>query len=83
MTHYRTVFSRQALDFVAAADDDMFAEINRWVDRIERTPSTPGDYTEQDEDQRELQVAVLHRVALTYWPDHGTREIRVVRIEAN
>ena len=56
MRSYRTVFSRQALDFVATADDDVFTEISQWIDRIERMPSTPGDYTEQDEDQRELQA---------------------------
>jgi hypothetical protein len=83
MRSYRAVFSRQAMGFVAAADDDAFAEINHWVDRIERTPGLPGDYTEQDDEQRELQVTVLRRTAVTYWPDHATQEVRVVRIEAN
>jgi hypothetical protein len=83
MRLYRTVFSRQALDFVTAADDEVFAEINQWVDRIEHLPFTPGDYTEQDDDQRVMQVTVLHHVAIAYWPDHATREVRVVRLEAN
>lgn len=83
MRRYQTVFSRQALLFAAAADDDTFAEINLWVDRIERMPSTPGDYTEQDADGRELHTTVLTRLAITYWPDHATREIRVIQIEAN
>lgn len=83
MRPYRAVFNRQAWEFVAAADDDTFAEIEQWVNRIERAPGTTGDYTEEDEDQRELQVVVLHRVAIAYWPDHATREVRVARIEAN
>ncbi|MEJ1974306.1 MAG: hypothetical protein WDM96_18160 [Lacunisphaera sp.] len=83
MRPYGTVFSRQALEFVAAANDDTFAEINQWVDRIERAPSTLGDYTEQDADGRELQVTVLHQVAILYWPDHATCEVRVIRIEEN
>ena len=83
MRPYRTVFNRQALEFVADADVEAFAEIERWVDRIEREPSMPGDYTEQDEDHRELQVIVLSRVAIAYWPDHAVREVRVARIEAN
>ena len=47
MRLYQSVFSRQALEFAASADDDLFAEINQWVGRIERAPSTQGDYTER------------------------------------
>ena len=83
MRPYRTVFNRQALEFVADADEETFAEIEQWVDRVEREPSMSGDYTEQDEDRRELQVVVLSRVAIAYWPDHAVKEVRVVRIEAN
>lgn len=83
MRPYRTVFNRQALELVADADEDTFAEIEGWVNRIERKPFMPGDYTEQDEDHRELQIIVLNRVAIAYWPDHAVREIRVARIEAN
>jgi hypothetical protein len=83
MRYYQTVFNRQALMFVAEADDDVFAEIERWVNVIERAPSTPGDYSEVDEDHRELQVRVLHRIAIGYWTDHAVREVRVARIEAN
>jgi hypothetical protein len=42
-----------------------------------------GNFTEEDEDRRELQVVVLHRVAIAYWPDHAAREVRIARIEAN
>ena len=83
MRPYQTVFNRQALEFVADADEDTYADIEQWVNRIERAPFTPGDYTELDEDGRELQVVVMTRVAVAYWPDHAVREIRVARIEPN
>lgn len=83
MRPYQTVFNRQALEFVADADEDTYAEIEQWVNRIERTPFTLGDYTEQDEDHRELQVMVLTRVAVAYWSDHAMREVRIARIEPN
>lgn len=83
MRPYRTVFTRQALNFVADADGGTYAEIEQWVNRIERSPFVAGDYTEQDEDHRELQVLVLSRVAIAYWIDHAMREIRVARIETN
>jgi hypothetical protein len=83
MRPYRSVFNRQALMFVADADEETYAEVEQWVNRIERAPFTSGDYTEQDEDRRELQVMVLTRVAVAYWIDHAVREIRVARIEPN
>lgn len=83
MRPYRAVFNREALDFVVDTDEVAFAEIEQWVNRIERAPSTPGDYTEENEDDRELQVTVLRHVAIAYWPDHPAREVRVVRIEEN
>ena len=81
MTTDRTVFTRQTLKFVVQADDDVFTEIDRWVNQIERIPSTPGDYTEHDLDGRNLHVAVLHQVAIAYWTDHAVREVRVVSID--
>lgn len=82
MRPYRTIFNRQAMEFVADADDEAFAEVEQWVNRVERAPSASGDYTEEDEDHRIMEVAVLHRVAIAYWADHAVREVRVVRIES-
>jgi hypothetical protein len=81
MKPYRTVFNREALEFIANTDDDTYAEIEQWVNRIERSPFTSGDYTEQDADHRDLQIIVLCQVAVAYWPDHAMKEVRVVRIE--
>lgn len=83
MRSYRTVFNRQALEFVADADEGTYAEIEQWVNRIERAPFTLGDYTELDEDGRELQIVVMTRIAVAYWTDHAMREVRVARIEPN
>ncbi len=53
------------------------------MNRIERAPFTLGDYTELDEDGRELQIVDMTRVAVAYWTDHVMREVRVARIEPN
>ena len=63
------------------ANDEVFVGIQRWVNRIEQTPADDGDYTERDDIGRELQVAVLAAVAITYWVDHAIQEVRVLRIE--
>lgn len=83
MKPYLAVFNRPALEFVANADDLVFAEIESWVNFIERAPHTSGDYTETDASRRDVQVVVLRHVAIAYWADHAVRELRVVRIEVS
>lgn len=81
MTRYRTVFTRQALDFVCRTSDDEMRELDVWFDRIERQPALTGDYVETGDAGRELQVTCLPRVAVTHWTDHAAREIRIMKIE--
>ena len=81
MRAYEAVFARKALEFLLRASDDEVAEIETWMRRIERTPHSPGDYTERDEAWRDLQVAVLAHTAVTYWTDDAVCEVRVCRIE--
>lgn len=81
MRHYEAVFSRQSLEFLLRASDEEVAEVEAWMERVERTPHTLGDYIERDETRRDLQVAVLDSTAITYWADDAVCEVRVCRIE--
>jgi hypothetical protein len=82
MRFYRTVFSREAMEFAVQADAAVFGEIEAWVNRVERVPAARGDYTERDDDGRELQVVILDAAVITYWADDAVREVRVVRIKS-
>ena len=82
MRRYRTVFTREALTFVVRTNEVTFGEIESWVGMIERAPAARGDYVEQDDDGRELQVVMLRVVAITYWTDDAMREVRVIGIES-
>jgi hypothetical protein len=81
MRRYQAVLHWESLEFVVQADDEVFATIEHWVNRIEQTPGISGDYGELDATGRKLQVAVLETVAITYWTDHAAQEVRVIRIE--
>jgi hypothetical protein len=83
MARYRTVFTRQALDFICRASDEEIHELDAWLDRIEAQPGLTGDYAETGDVGRELQVICLHQVVVTYWTDHAIREVRVMKIEPN
>ncbi len=82
MRRYQTAFNREALNFAVQVDNAVFGEIELWVNLIERAPATRGDYTEEDDDGRELQVVVLRTVAITYWTDDAAGEVGVVGIES-
>jgi hypothetical protein len=81
MLPYEAVFARKALEFLLRATDDEVAEVETWMRRVERSPHTPGDYTERDDAWRDLQVAVLASTAIAYWADDAVCEVRVCRIE--
>lgn len=83
MPRYRTVFTRQALDFICRAGDEEMHELDAWLDRIEAQPGLSGDYAETDDVGRVLQVICRQWVAVTYWTDHAVRDVRVMKIEAN
>lgn len=82
MRRYQAAFNREAHNFAVQADDEVFGEIEFWVNLIERAPATRGDYTERDDDGHELQVVVLRTVAITHWTDDAVGEVRVVGIES-
>ena len=44
-------------------------------------PHLPGDYTEQDETGRALEIKIVGRYAVTYWADHPVKEIKVVHVQ--
>lgn len=81
MRRYRTVFTRDALNFVVQMDEAASGEIVSWVDVIVRVPATRGDHTEQDDGGRELRgrVADCGNYLLDRW---WVREVRVLGIEA-
>jgi hypothetical protein len=82
MRPFQAVFSRTAMEFVIGAGDAEMAEVERWINRIERAPHSRGDFVERDADGRTLEVVALDHVVITYWLDEAVREVRVVQIEA-
>jgi hypothetical protein len=82
MLPYKAVFSRAALEFAVRASDAEMAEVEQWMNRMERAPHTRGDFVERDADGRALEVAALDHTVITYWLDEAVREVRVVQIES-
>ena len=55
--------------------------ILRFLDSLAADPWKGGDYQEQDEAGRPVQIRLVGRFALTYWADHAVKEVKVTKIE--
>lgn len=55
--------------------------IIRWIEALQSKPFDPGDYSERDAVERNVQVKIIGRHALTYWHDGPVNEIKVVKIQ--
>ena len=51
------------------------------LDGMKVAPLRPGDLQESDAHGRVHEVLVVGDWLVTYWPDHGVRELRIVRLE--
>ena len=57
-------------------------EVMAFIRRLADNPNTQGDFSEQDETGRAIQVKIVGRYAVTFWPDHSVCEVKVTHIKA-
>lgn len=56
-------------------------KIMGFIRSLAQNHSTLGDFSEQDEAGRTVQVKIIGRYAVTYWVDHAVSEIKVTHIK--
>jgi len=56
--------------------------VMRFIRSLADNPNTAGDFTEKDNAGRIVQVKVIGRYAVTFWPDHAVSEIKVTHIKS-
>ncbi len=80
MEPYRVMVSIDVLqlDRPSRRDRDL---ILSFLETLRKDPTKSGDYEEHDEEGRPVQIKVLGKFALTYWPDHAVREVKVTKVE--
>jgi len=54
--------------------------ILHFLDHLASDPFQEGDFQENDNDGRVVQIKIIGRYALTFWADHAAREVRVTEI---
>ena len=56
--------------------------ITRLFDELAQDPFRPGDYAEQDEIGRPMQVVITGSSAVCFWTDHAVKEVKIVDLKS-
>jgi hypothetical protein len=52
-----------------------------FLEKLANRPELSGDYQEQDDVGRSVQIKIIADYALTYFADHAVKEVKVTKIE--
>jgi hypothetical protein len=81
MPDYYTVYMRRrasmALEEVTGTRRKA---MDRFIDYLSENPFDEGDFSEEDEQGRKVFCKVVRDYAITYFPDHAVKELKVLEI---
>ncbi len=55
--------------------------ITRFFEEPASNPCRAGDYVEPDDIGRPIQVLIVGRHALFFWPDHAVKEVKILDLK--
>ena len=82
MASYALVLHEEAARRLVGATRVEQSHVGKILDELKHSPFRKGDLQEQDAPGRENEIVVVGDWLVTFWADHATREIRVVRLES-
>jgi hypothetical protein len=77
---YAYAVDESVLQVFAACKGRDRSELLRIFEQLSNNPFQQGDFTQKTASLRELQVKRLGKWLVTYWPDHGACELRIVDV---
>ena len=54
--------------------------IEKFIDYLSDNPFEIGDFSESDDIGRQIYCKVIKNYAITYYPDHAVKEIKVIEL---
>jgi hypothetical protein len=78
---YEFAISGEASRFLFGSSDRIRRRAEVAFEFLAKHPFSSGDFTETTPDGRVLQVKLFDNMIVTFWVDHGVREVRVIRCE--
>ena len=80
MKPYKVFLRLEAMEALRAIRSAERGRISKFIDSLGKDPSQSGDYAEQDETQRRIEIKVIGTYAITFWSDHAVNEVKVTDI---
>ncbi len=79
---YRVFIALEVIETLRTLTSRERPALTRFIEGLAMNPSRVGDYTEQDETGRPIQVVIVGRHALCFWADHPVNEIKVIDLRS-
>ena len=80
MSRYSIFLRLESIEILKAARGQQRSQITAFIDSLSSNPNENGDYTETDDADRDIEIKIVGKFAVTYWADHAVKEIKVVDI---
>lgn len=80
MNPYRVFVRMEASEALRSIRGIQRASLAAFIESLSTEPDTKGDYSERDETGRDLEIKVVGSFAITFWPDHAEKEVKVVDV---
>jgi len=77
---YEVYLRTEAFEFLRHRHSDERNRLLKLLHQLGRDPYRRGDFSERDLNGREIQVLIFQRYAITYWPDHAVKELKVIDV---
>ena len=81
MTHYHVFIAAEVVATLRTCGKREQQVITRLFDELAQEPSRQGDYAEQDEIGRPIQVVIIGSSAVCFWPDHAVKEVKIIDLK--
>jgi len=80
MSPYK-VYINQEVVLSAPRSGSQRQQVMAFITSLANNPNCSGDFSEKDQVGRTVQVKIVGRFAITFWPDHSVSEVKVTHIK--
>lgn len=77
---YRVFICQAAVDAIAQSRGNQKNQLTAFVRSLETDPYNEGDFREEDESGRPCYTKVVQDFAVSYYPDHAVKEVKVFEV---
>jgi hypothetical protein len=77
---YEVYLRREVFEFLRQCRAQEREQLLTVFRALARDPYRRGDFTQRDRSGRELEVLIVRRYAILYWPDHAVKEVKVTDV---